>query len=132
MLTQNIAWQNPKSNLLDKKRYQDQHLPAFISSPGIKNQNFFCTCYFCFWSWMRGRSLRTGRNMARHWLRYNLKIFQYCLPSDLFNCLLQTVLRKKPNKPMTVVASETANQTNFWCSTTDINIVISALLHFHS
>lgn len=102
------AWQDSKSNLLDKKRIESnsihsvsicQHLSIHLES---KNQNFFCMCYFCFWSWIRGKTPRTGRNMARRWLRYNLKIFQFCLSLYSFNYFLQTDFireKKKETQP---------------------------------
>lgn len=101
------AWQESKSNLLDKKRIESnsihsvsicQHSSVHLES---KNQNFFCICYFCFWSWIRGRTPRTGRNMARRWLRYNLKIFQFCLSLYSFNYFLQTdFIREKKKKKL--------------------------------
>lgn len=65
--------------------------------------------------------------MARRWLRYNLKIFQFCLSLYSFNYFLQTdFIREKKKRNSAMVDNETT------CSPADVNTNISGLSHLHS
>lgn len=125
----NTAWQDSKSNLLDKKRYQWTVTvstgPAFASTYQFTwNQKSEFLSYVLFLFLELNERKKPMHRKEHGQILAQVQLEYISVPSSIRLISLSSTnstKKKKNPKPMTVVVSETANQKNSQWSTTDIN-----------